>query len=87
MNTVEMSYVMGITFLVILGLVNGTVRLHHTVAGNAKEILCEEANAHTAEMEKKLFKPESFARAATILESVADAADVEEGQDEGGEDG
>lgn len=67
MNTIEASYVMGITLIVIASLVIGGIRLHETVTGTMKTQLRTEVAAHQKDGEKR-FKPEAFMRMVTLLE-------------------
>lgn len=69
MNTVEASYVFGITFLVIATLISGTIKLHQKVTGFTKEAMETEWQNHQKEEEKTQFRPEALCRAATLLES------------------
>ncbi len=69
MNTVESSYVFGITFLVIASLISSTIKLHQKITGFTREAMETEWQSHQKEEEKTQFRPEALCRAATLLES------------------
>lgn len=76
MNTIEISYVMGITLLVIASLITGSIRLHGKVTGASKEQLRIEAEGHRKDEEKD-FRPEELMRRITLLDGIKEEKEDE----------
>ncbi len=69
MNTIEASYIFGISFLVIASLISGTIKLHQKITGFTREAMQTEWQNHQKDESKEQFRPEELCRAATLLET------------------
>lgn len=74
MNTIEISYVMGITLLVISSLIIGSIRLHERVTDASQAQFRIEADSHRKNGEK-IYKPEELMRQITLLQGLGENED------------
>lgn len=74
MNTIESTYIISFTLIVILFLINGSVKLHNHITQYQRIELHEEIDSHTKGA-PKLFQPELFIRGATLFIQDEDPTD------------
>ena len=68
MYTIEASYLTALTFLIILSLIGGALRIHRKIYHFSKKKWRTEYRSHEMGGEKELFRPERFLREHTLRE-------------------